>query len=58
MSIKPLLGVVDGCIDLSGQEETGGCFALRGGDQACGCPALRCEEQCLGGDGYQVVSVG
>jgi len=46
MSIKPLLVVVSGYMDLSGQEGTGGY------------PALRCEEQCLGGDGYQVASVG
>lgn len=50
MSIKPLLGVVDGCIDLSGQEGTGGCSALRAGEQACGCLALRGGEQGLGGN--------
>lgn len=38
MSIKPLLGVVDRCIDSSDQEGTGGC------------PALRCGEQDLGGN--------
>lgn len=58
MSIKPLLGVVDGCMDLSDQEGTGGCLTLRGADQACGYPALRCGEQGLSGDRYRLVTVG